>query len=488
MFRFPLARLLHTARPPIQVAVVGSGPSAFYTVLHLLQKQDPKVSLNIDIFEKLPVPFGLSRYGVAPDHPEVKNCEEKFTEIMEKTSEINHKGPISSTVNFYGNTEIGKQIPLKALKRNYNIVLLAYGCAHEKKLGIPGANLPGVISSRKFVGWYNGLPELQTLDPPLEKAQDVIIIGNGNVALDIARVLLTPPSFWKSTDISTTALEKLKKSSVKRVRIVARRGFLQSAFTNKELRELLNLSKRNVFLEPLEPNVLKPVQLVRNHLSRINKRKLELIEKYFKTSKDITPDAKTWSLEFLKLPVEIFSGSDSSLLLSTKFQLNRLQEDLALDKDDTTQKNVKVVPTDQVVSEKSELVITSIGYQGLSLASMEDINILFDTRRGVVPNERSRVLDKNGNIIPGFYATGWILYGPTGVIASTMMNSFATALEILHDMPSLEPEVKEGAKALKLDNATTWSDWKKIDQFETAQGGRRKVLDVEEMLKIVNKA
>lgn len=263
---------------PFKVAIVGTGPGGFYTAHHLLNKSSPDVKLNIDFFEKLPTPYGLSRYGVAPDHPEVKNCEDHMINIMKDfgNSESRHK------VRFLGNVEVGKDIALKELEGNYNSIVLAYGCTSaDNKLSIPGADLPGVVPARQFVNWYNGHPdyygENKYIPPPLDKVDTVSIIGNGNVALDVARILLADPrEHWAKTDISVDAQQLLEKSTVKHVRIVARRGILESAFSNKEIRELLELPVKFV---PLPKDLL---DFDTKKLGRVDKRRVSLLEKYSK--------------------------------------------------------------------------------------------------------------------------------------------------------------------------------------------------------------
>lgn len=240
--------------PSYKIAIVGTGPAGFYTAHHLLHKAAPleQFKLKIDFFERLPAPYGLSRYGVAPDHPEVKNCENYLNNIMEDypAEKDSNRESNNHEVRFFGNINIGKDITLTDLESNYHSIILSYGCtSDDNQLDIPGSQLPGVISAREFVHWYNGHPDYHSVGaqftpPQLDKIEDVTIIGNGNVALDVARILLAEPEkHWSSTDISKEALESLFRSNVKNVNIVARRGILESAFSNKEIRELLELSK-----------------------------------------------------------------------------------------------------------------------------------------------------------------------------------------------------------------------------------------------------
>lgn len=199
---------------PFRIAVVGSGPAGFYASSRLLNKIEDAV---IDMYEKLPVPFGLVRYGVAPDHPEVKNCEDKFTEVAN-----------SPRFNFIGNVAVGSQLPLTALKPHYDAILFSYGAAEDRELGIPGEHgMRNVLSARAFVGWYNGLPEYRDLPVDLEAGDTAVIVGQGNVALDVARILLMDVDALRQTDIAEYALEALAKSRIKRVRVVGRRGPMQ---------------------------------------------------------------------------------------------------------------------------------------------------------------------------------------------------------------------------------------------------------------------
>lgn len=476
----PALLSLRRFQSQFNVAIIGSGPAGFYTAHHLINK-DPNVKVNI--FEKLPTPFGLSRYGVAPDHPEVKNCEDTFNQVAE-----------SSRFKFFGNVTVGKDISLKELKKNYNAVVFAYGCTQDNKLGIPGENLPGVISARKFVGWYNGLPECQDLNPPLNEIEDVVIIGNGNVAIDVARILLTPPEELAKTDISDKAVQELRKSTLKNIKIVARRGFLESAFTNKEIRELLELEKHGVKFEGIDSKVLDPIIPFKAKLDRITSRRLDLILNQMtppenrKKLKYKVPETfnKSWRLEYLKSPIEVFSNSKNQKLVSS---INLQNNQLYHDSPDSPARVQPIAGSSEL--EKAELVITSIGYKGTPISGMEEEGITFNTRKGTVLNDNGRVLAKDNSPLPGFYAAGWIRKGSAGVIASTMMDSFTTAGFILEDYQkgALISE-SNGANKLDLSNAVTWNEWEKLNSFEQKLGqtldkSRYKVMNVEKMLEII---
>ncbi|KAK6463380.1 hypothetical protein DFJ63DRAFT_114982 [Scheffersomyces coipomensis] len=473
-----------------KVAVVGTGPGGFYTAHHLLNKSSPDIRFELDFFERLPAPHGLSRYGVAPDHPEVKNCEEYLDNIFSSTKS-NHK------VRFFGNVDIGKDISLNDLQSHYNSIVLSYGCtSSDNELNIPGSKLPGVLPARQFVNWYNGHPDYYEKDnlfvpPPLDKITDVTIIGNGNVALDVARVLLADPEkHWASTDISEDALKILKTSTVKNVNIVGRRGLLESAFSNKEIRELFELSKeQSLKFTPLDESYFKSIDV--SKLGRVDKRKVSIIEKYSKVSETASDDVdRTWSLQYLKSPVEFITNPDNpNLLSSTKIVMNELVID------DLT-KSVKVKPTTETEVIKNELVILSIGYKGSGIQGFEDIGILYENGKlfnkdGRILSSESKGKDDHSVIYKkGWYTSGWIKNGPKGVIATTMMDSFDTADRILTDLSNgvyLEANSDNDiTNLLKDKRIVTWGDWKKLDNYELSTGqqmgkSRFKLCNREEM-------
>jgi adrenodoxin-NADP+ reductase len=206
-----------TARGRLRVAIIGSGPAGFYTAHRLLNKNQDAV---IDMYEQLPVPYGLVRYGVAPDHPEVKNCQDTFEEVAQ-----------SPRFNYIGNVRVGYDVELAKMKPHYDAILFSYGASEDRRLGIPGEDLPGVYSARSFVGWYNALPQFRNLEPNLQAGERAVVIGQGNVALDVARILLSPVDNLRHTDISEQAIQTLSESRVRSVRVVGRRGPIQVRLT-----------------------------------------------------------------------------------------------------------------------------------------------------------------------------------------------------------------------------------------------------------------
>lgn len=500
--------------PSYKVAIVGTGPAGFYTAHHLLNKASPlkQFKLNIDFFERLPAPYGLSRYGVAPDHPEVKNCEEYLDNIMKEYHNSSEE-ILNHVVRFIGNTHIGKDISLEELNSNYDSVILSYGCTTaDNELEVPGAQLPGVISARQFVNWYNGHPDFYAKDskfipPALDKVEDVTIIGNGNVALDVARILLAEPGkHWSSTDISNEALEALHKSNVKNVNIVARRGLLESAFSNKEIRELLELSKdQKVRFIPIDTSVMDGIQPLIKDLGRIEKRRLALLEKYSKQSAESTESSqsdesmKTWSLQYLKSPKEFkVNASNPELLSSTVFNKNELIHELLIKK---TKFRPKKGETEVI---KNELVIMSIGYKGSPLIGFEDMGISFDTHNNRLLNREGRILstsssgEKLHDLVykKGWYTSGWIKNGPKGVIATTMMESFETADNVLEDLSNDIRTSKTTDSTLdeklKDKHIVHWDGWLTLNEEELRNGAtegksRDKICDINKMIEVACK-
>lgn len=491
---------LCNALPTYKVAIIGAGPAGFYTAHHLLNKASPKTQfrLKVDIFDRLPTPFGLSRYGVAPDHPEVKNCEEYLENIMQKygkESENDHYA------RFIGNVTVGEDVSLEDLNGAYNSVVLSYGCTStDNTMDIPGGGLPGVISARQFVNWYNGHPDSYRKEggfeaPDLAKVEDVTIIGNGNVALDVARILLgSPKSHWKSTDISSEALQVLEKSAVKRVNIVARRGLLESAFTNKEIRELLEMGPtNNIQFEPIEARLLTEISPKMKTLGRVDKRKMTLLEKYSKME-PLEGAQKTWSLQYLKSPVQFVQNKkDGRFLEATVFQKNEVMYDELL-------KKAVISLSSGTETLKNELVVLSIGYKGSPLAGFEAADILFDARKNRISNREGRILrasstpsedpEHNFSYKRGWYTSGWIKNGPQGVIATTMMEAFDTADKVLEDLTNgIHTQASGDVEQL---DSVSWQGWQKLDAEERARGKevektREKVLTKEEMVLIACK-
>ncbi|KAG0235365.1 hypothetical protein BGW42_005344 [Actinomortierella wolfii] len=465
---------------PFRLAVIGSGPGGFYTAQRVLRRLP---NAKVDMFEALPIPHGLVRYGVAPDHPEVKNVMSTFDEVAENPN-----------FRFIGNTSVGTlnhpdakpaALEMSDLQPNYHAILLAYGAPVDRTLGVPGEDrLKGVMGARTFVGFYNGLPSEQDLDIDLSKTDTAVVLGQGNVALDVARILLMPLEELKKTDLTENAIKLLEKSTIKHVHIVGRRGPLEVAFTAKELREMINLPDTTFHMdkELFESEMAKGGK----SLDRPRKRLMSLLEKGMKESKP--NQNKSWTLSFLRSP-KAFKDSPENpgVLSSIEFGINRLESQEGGPR--------RAVDTGKTEELKCGLAFRSIGYKSLGIKG-----IPFDDRKGIVPNIGGKVVDSQNNIVPGLYTSGWLKTGPVGVIVSTMAEAFQTAETLIEDVNSgalgpLEP--KAGAEPLmeklkeKGVRTVSYQDWKKLEQIEFQRGAelgkpREKVLSVEEMLRLLD--
>lgn len=438
----------------VKTCIVGGGPAGFYSAQYIL-KHLP--NSQVDLIEKLPVPFGLVRFGVAPDHPEVKNVINTFTKTAENPN-----------FRFFGNLSLGQDVSLEQLRQSYDIVMLAYGADIDATLNIPGEDKANVISAREFVGWYNGLPQVN-LNPDLS-GENAVLFGQGNVAVDVARLLLAPIDDLRKTDITEHALEALSRSRIKRVTLVGRRGPLQAAYTIKELREMLKLQNVATVWRTED---FKGIQEQIESLPRPKKRIAELMVKSMKEQQQ-SNDKKKFLPVFFRSPKSINGGDkiDSVDLIVTKLVDN------------------KAIPTEDVENIPAQLACRSIGYKSISV----DSAINFDDKRGMINNIDGRVMLRNTNKPdPGLYAAGWLATGPSGVILTTMNNSFAVAQTIIHDIQSRAikcDSTKHGIHPMN-HNIVTWNDWKEIDKREIENGmkankPREKFVCVEEMLKIVN--
>ncbi|KAK9880340.1 hypothetical protein WA026_010225 [Henosepilachna vigintioctopunctata] len=439
-----------------KISIVGAGPAGFYTAQYLLKKL---CRCEIDIFEKLPVPFGLVRFGVAPDHPEVKNVENSFTKVAEHSS-----------IRFLGNVSLGRDISLEELRNAYHIVILAYGAEENRNLNIPGENLKNVLSARRIVGWYNGVPSDRDIPINLN-GEKVAIFGQGNVAIDVARILLTPVDELKKTDITEHSLDVLSKSNVKTIYLIGRRGPLQAAFTIKELREILKLKYCQTEWNFQDFNGLQDVV---NNLPRPRKRLTELM---LKSAFEISRNSETkFKPLFLRTPIK-FIGDSS--VRAVELGITKLEGEDIL--------HQKAVLTGSQEILDCHMGVVSIGYK----SKPPDSDIAFDDALGVVKN-------KFGKIDKGLYATGWLATGAVGVLLNTMNNSFFLAESVLKDIEkdSIANESRPGyryvEKILNKRNVqiVTWKDWMNINSYEIQEGLKRgkpreKVVDIAKMLKMV---
>ena len=394
---------------------------------------------------------------------------------------------------------------------NYDAVLFAYGASKDRTLGIPGEDLKGVISARAFVGWYNGLPEYADLNPDLQASDTAVVIGQGNVALDVARFLLAPLEHLRQTDVSEHALDALSRSKIRDVKVIGRRGPLQAPYTIKELRELMHMPGVGFAPPPESWDAL--IQAERKKLPRQLKRIAELLEKGSKTPmQDAT---KAWQLGYLRSPTE-FLSSDGQNLEAVGFEQTEYVQDIPSimrgdpQADLNAIRAVKVKPTGNKTFARAGLAFRSVGYKSEALPGFEQLGIPFDEKLGIIPNDmHGRVLSPDAGPamtaahIPGMYCAGWVKRGPTGVIASTMDDAFNTGDIIARDWTNgvrfnQDADASKGgfdAVSAEMKNrnirSVSWKDWQRIDEVEKARGKekgkvREKCNDVGEMLSILD--
>ncbi|HXV14538.1 MAG TPA: FAD-dependent oxidoreductase, partial [Candidatus Krumholzibacteria bacterium] len=390
----------------LRVAIVGSGPSGFYAAESLLAATAPGV--EVDMFEALPAPFGLVRYGVAPDHPKIKTIIARY----EKTAE-------HPSFAFLGNAEVGRDITVDELRRYYDAIVFASGAQTDRRLGIPGEDLPGSYTATEFVAWYNGHPAYQdrVFDLSCECA---VVVGQGNVAVDVARILAKTVDELAGTDITARALEVLAESKIREVRMVGRRGPVQAAFTPVELKELGELVDCDVVVDPAE--------LVLNDASRAEldvlkwrdaKKNVDLLNGF--AAQAALGRARRLVIEFYRSPKEIRGREAVGEILV---------ERNALTGEAGAQRAVGTGNTETVAC---GAVFRSVGYRGVPIAGLP-----FDEKAGIVPNVEGRVR-RDGVPVPGLYVVGWIKRGPSGVIGTNKPDAVETVKHLLADAPALAP-------------------------------------------------
>jgi ferredoxin--NADP+ reductase len=432
-------------------AVVGSGPGGFYTAEALNKAYGD--TARVDILDRYPVPYGLVRFGVAPDHQSLKAVSKRYDTTADTPG-----------VDFIGNVTVGRDVSIPELLDLYDAVVLAIGAPHDRKLGIPGEDLPGVIGSAAFVGWYNGHPEFAGLDPPLGGTQ-AAVIGNGNVALDCARILSKTRGELEGGDIVNHALQALEASPIRTVTILGRRGPLQISMTPKELGELGHLEDATPVVDPadfptvegddaLEPGQRKSVSLLRT----------------FAANGPDSSKATRMVFDFFAKPLRIEGDGAAEKIIVERTKLDE---------------NDRAVGTGETYEVPASLVISSIGY---STPAMEGVP--YDERGG-------KFLNDNGKIADGLYCVGWARRGPTGTIGTNRPDGYEVAAQIEAAMPPGSSSDRSGAGGLKALLAsrnvmpTDYDDWRKIEETETARARpgspREKFVRVEDWLKAVGR-
>lgn len=434
----------------VRVAIVGSGPSGFYTADALLKSG---ADCEIDIIDRLPTPFGLIRAGVAPDHQKTKNVQRAY----ERTA-------LNERVRYFGNVDIGKDVSVDELRGFYDAVVLAIGSPFDRKLGVPGEDKKGVFGSADFVGWYNGHPDFQNLGPDLNTSA-IVVIGNGNVAIDCARVLVKTPEEMAATDIATYAADAIHSAPIIDVYMVGRRGPVEAKFTNVELREMGELKNCTPIVDPAQlPDEVPADEEMNDRDRRLKERNLATLREFC----DAEPVGRQKRVHFLfyASPVEILGG-------------DRV-EGIRLEK--TEVRDGRAVGTGETFDIPCGIVIAAIGYQGQAINGVP-----FDERNGIIAND-------DGRVDEGLYAVGWIRRGPTGVIGTNKHDGDRAAEQIVEDCGDGGKAGGAGLRKLLDERGVAWIDyaeWQKIDESEkgAAVGGapRRKLTTIPELLAVVGK-
>jgi ferredoxin/flavodoxin---NADP+ reductase len=499
-----------TPSSPTRIAVIGSGPAGFYAAGHLLA--DSGGLIEVDMFERLPTPWGLVRSGVAPDHPKIKSV----TRVYEKTA-------AHPRFRYFGNVEFGTDVTRAELVQHYSAIVYATGSLSDRPLGIPGEELPGSWAATDFVGWYNAHPDYPDLEFDVSCGR-AVVVGNGNVALDVARMLMLSHAELAKTDIADHALELLEHNRIREVVIVGRRGPAQASFTNPELRELDDLEDVDVIVDPAElehalatpdpnmdPTAERNVKLLREYAANAQAAALSGAGDADITASEAgghsasedghgpAPAKQTAQgatnprasrrrvvLRFLLSPIEL--RGDEHGVREVVLVRNELQADHS--------GALKAVPTREIEVIPAGLVFRAIGYRGAPLPE-----IPFDERRCVIPNEHGRVLDPDSATArPGEYVVGWIKRGPTGVIGTNKKDAQETVDALLEDLaagvlpdPLLpDPADVEAMLRNRKPDLVTYADWDEIDRHERRRGEpherpRVKLASITEMLEVAAK-
>lgn len=451
--------VLGTSERPLRVAIIGSGPSGFYAADPLLKSD---TVCTVDMFDRLPTPFGLVRGGVAPDHPKIRTV----TRVYEKIAD-------HPAFTFLGNVMVGKDITVPELKQHYDVLLFACGAETDRRLGIPGEELCGSHTATAFVGWYNAHPDYR--DCAFDLSQEAaMVIGVGNVAMDVARVLAKTVDELKHTDIAQHALDALAGSKIRDIYVVGRRGPAQAAFTPLELKEMGELEDCSPIVDPIQLG-LDPVSEEETRQDRNKARNMELLHEFARR----TPDpAKRRRMHFL------FLAGPTSLQGDTRLESVTLESNLL---EGDTPFALKARGTGQSTEIPCGLLFRSIGYRGIAIPG-----IPFDERRGVLPNVGGRVTE-DGAPLPGVYAVGWIKRGPSGIIGTNKPDSVETAKAVLEDVPSLplcptpSTDAVLALLASRKVQVVDLEGWRKIDAAEIGRGKeagkpRERFTSVPEML------
>jgi len=434
-------------RIAVRVAVIGSGPAGIYTAQALT---DPaaRTKVQVDVYDRLPVPYGLVRYGVAPDHPKIKSIIKQLRKVMQRPD-----------VRFLGNVRLGRDVTLAELRAYYDAVVVASGASADRALSVPGEDLPGSISATEFVSWYSGHPDA-VVDGIAVTATSVAVVGAGNVALDVARMLLSSVERLRATDVPEHVLTELSTSPVRDVYILARRGVAQAKFSSKELHEIGELPDVDVLMRPHDLRLDEPTQ---NELNGDPARHhaVDVLRSFAQRE----PQGRTKRLHFrFMLRPHAVTGTD------------RVD---GLDVEHTAFDNSgRLIGTGQMERLPVQLVVRSVGYRGLPTEGLP-----FDAAAGTIPHRHGAVLAE-GRPVPGMYVAGWIKHGPNGLIGANRKDASDTVATLFADLPGMPSAPRRETDEL-LDvlrsrgvDVVDWAGWQRIDAAEIDKGepiGRSRV-------------
>jgi ferredoxin/flavodoxin---NADP+ reductase len=432
---------------PVRVAIVGSGPAGFYATEQLLREES--VATEVDLYDRLPTPFGLVRAGVAPDHPKLKSV----IRVYEKTA-------ARDGFRFFGNVEVGEDLGAADLAERYHAVIWSYGAESDRQLGIPGEDLPGSHPATEFVGWYNAHPDYADRSFDLSHER-VVVIGNGNVAMDVSRMLALGVDELGSTDVADHAIETLERSSVREILVLGRRGPAQAAFTNPEILELGKMRDADCIVDPadVELDPLSEAYLESDEADITARKNVEILREFAGRGAEGKP--KRIVLRFFRSPIEIHGdGKVETVTIGTN---ELVREDGAIRARDTGERETV----------ECGLVLRSVGYKGQGVEGLP-----FDERRGVLPNDGGRVVDpETGQQVPGHYVAGWIKRGPSGVIGTNKKDAQETVNSLLADVreSKLEKPAADAATvadwlAERVPDHVTYAGWEAIDSAEQERG------------------
>ena len=438
---------LGTPDNPLHVAIIGSGPAGFYAAEALLTSDH---TVEVDMFDRLPTPFGLVRAGVAPDHPKIKNVIRRY----EKTAAM-------EGFRFFGNVEIGRDVSVAELEERYEVVIYAYGTATDRQLGIPGEDLPGSHAATEFVNWYNAHPDFAEHEFDLG-AKRAVVIGNGNVAADVARMLALPRAELEVTDTADHAIEALASSGIEEIVVLGRRGPAQAAFTNPEVRELGELTDADIVIDGTEMELddASRSYFESEDCDPTHRRNVEIFTDF--STRDSEGKPKRVILRFCASPVEIKGDGKVESIIIGRNELVRDESGAIRARDTGEREEIEC-----------GLIFRSIGYRGVAVEGVP-----FDDGRGLIPNESGRVTDpESGEQVPGHYAVGWIKRGPSGVIGTNKKDAQETVNALLQDLVAervperapVDPPIEE-LLAERAGDHVTYLGWQAIDAAEMSAG------------------